>query len=119
TVLLPKRQSNPLALLPRRGVTKPACSIPPPLTQPAALVTWLHMRRSKIPSVAAALPEQTETVNYFITVNQLLDRLPISRRTLSEHRKKGVIPWINLGGRVLFDWESVRAALLRQQRRAE
>jgi len=55
----------------------------------------------------------------FLTVNQLLERLPISRRTLATHRAKGLIPWINLGGRVLFDWESVRAALLRQQRASE
>jgi hypothetical protein len=55
----------------------------------------------------------------FLTVDQLLQRVPISRRTLSAHRAKGRIPWINLGGRVLFDWESVRNALLRQQRGGE
>ena len=55
----------------------------------------------------------------FLTVKQLLERLPISRRTLATHRAKGLIPWISLGGRVLFDWESVRAALLRQQRAGE
>ena len=55
----------------------------------------------------------------FLTVTQLLERLPISRRTLANHRRKGLIPWINLGGRVLFDWPSVRGALLRQQRASE
>jgi predicted site-specific integrase-resolvase len=52
----------------------------------------------------------------FLTTSQLLERLPISRRTLSTHRAKGLIPYILLGGRVLFCWDSVRAALLRQQR---
>jgi hypothetical protein len=55
----------------------------------------------------------------FLTVGQLLERVPISRRTLANHRRKGLIPWINLGGRVLFDWPSVRTALLRQQRASE
>jgi predicted DNA-binding transcriptional regulator AlpA len=55
----------------------------------------------------------------FLTVNQLLERLPISRRTLYLHRKKGLIPSIQLGDRLLFDWASVRAALLRRQRVAE
>jgi hypothetical protein len=72
-----------------------------------------------VEAATEVLHQQTNTANYFLTVNQLLDRLPISRRTLSEHRKKGLIPWISIGGRVLFDWESVRSALIRQQRRAE
>ncbi len=55
----------------------------------------------------------------FLTVTQLLERVPISRRTLANHRRKGLIPWIDLGGRVLFNWESVKAALLRRQRASE
>ena len=52
----------------------------------------------------------------FLTVNQLLDRLPISRRTLANHRADGKIPEVRLGGRVLFHWPTVEAALLRRQR---
>ncbi len=52
----------------------------------------------------------------FLTTDQLLERLPISRRTLSNHRKAGLIPAVKLGDRVLFHWKSVEAALLRRQR---
>jgi len=71
--------------------------------------------KTKTPAATAKAGQQDDTGG-FLTVTQLLERLPISRRTLANHRRKGLIPWINLGGRVLFDWESVRAALLRQQR---
>jgi hypothetical protein len=77
------------------------------------------VRKLKTSFAAADPSQQNDTENNFKTVNQVLARLPISRRTLWELRKKGVIPWISLGGRVLFDWESVRAALIRQQRGAE
>ena len=53
----------------------------------------------------------------FITESELLERIPISRRTLFHWRKSGKIPFIRLSGRrVLFHWESVQAALLRSQR---
>lgn len=61
------------------------------------------------------LSHESEPVG-FLTVNQLLERLPISRRTLAKHRMAGKIPSIQLGDRVLFDWATVREALLRQQR---
>ena len=49
---------------------------------------------------------------------ELLPRLRVSRRTLATWRSRGVIPFIRLPGsrRILFDWNSVRAALLRQQK---
>jgi excisionase family DNA binding protein len=51
----------------------------------------------------------------FINVQQLLERLPISRRTLYAHRASGKIPYVQLGDRVLFHWGTVKEALLRQQ----
>jgi predicted site-specific integrase-resolvase len=53
----------------------------------------------------------------FIGENELLKRLPVSRRTLFTWRKAGKIPFVHLGGRkLLFHWRSVEAALLRHQR---
>jgi len=53
----------------------------------------------------------------FLSESQILPRLGVSRRTLGNWRSKGVIPYIRPPGsrRILFDWESVRNALLRRQ----
>jgi excisionase family DNA binding protein len=54
---------------------------------------------------------------HFIDEKEMLQRLPISRRTLFSWRKSGKIPYVRLGGRrVLFHWPSVEAALLRMQK---
>lgn len=54
----------------------------------------------------------------FKSESQILPLLGVSRRTLSSWRERGLIPFIRLPGsrRIIFDWESVRAALLRRQR---
>jgi hypothetical protein len=53
----------------------------------------------------------------FIDERELLRRIPVSRRTLFSWREKQKIPFVNLGTRrILFHWDSVREALLRQQR---
>jgi predicted site-specific integrase-resolvase len=53
----------------------------------------------------------------FLNESQILPRLGVSRRTLATWRCKGVIPYIRPPGgrRILFDWDSVKAALMRQQ----
>lgn len=53
----------------------------------------------------------------FVTTDELLKKIPISRRTLTNWRHRKLIPYIKLPGtrRVLFDFESVRAALLRME----
>jgi hypothetical protein len=47
---------------------------------------------------------------------QLLAKLPISRRTLGNWKTAGVIPYIKIGRRCLYDWTSVQGALLRRQK---
>jgi hypothetical protein len=42
--------------------------------------------------------------------------LPISRRTLGNWKAKGILPYIKIGRRCLYDWASVQGALLRRQR---
>jgi hypothetical protein len=56
----------------------------------------------------------------FLTTEQLLQRLPICRRTLENARAAGRIPYIKpfgaKRGRVLYFWPDVRSALQRLQR---
>ena len=52
----------------------------------------------------------------FIGEKQLLARLPISRRTLGNWKASGILPYIKIGRRCLYDWASVQGALLRRQR---
>ena len=55
----------------------------------------------------------------FIDEKQLLAKLPISRRTLGNWKAKGILPYIKIGRRCLYDWASVQGALLRRQRGGE
>ena len=52
----------------------------------------------------------------FMDEKQLLAKLPISRRTLGNWKASGVLPYIKIGRRCLYDWASVHGALLRRQR---
>jgi hypothetical protein len=54
----------------------------------------------------------------FISEGELLKRLPVCRRTLGNWKERGLIPYIRLGRRVIYDWDSVRDSLLRQQQGA-
>ena len=66
----------------------------------------------------ASMSNNTEPAG-LLTVPELLARLRISRRTLHDHIRKGRIPAIRLGKRILFSWPLVLSALLRQQRASE
>jgi len=50
-----------------------------------------------------------------ISEKELRVRLPVSRRTIGTWRRKRIIPAITVGGRVLYHWPSVQAAMLRRQ----
>lgn len=52
----------------------------------------------------------------FLDEKQLLAKLPISRRTLGNWKATGILPYIKIGRRCLYDWASVQGALLRRQR---
>jgi predicted site-specific integrase-resolvase len=63
------------------------------------------------------LPNAPSSETAFIDEKELLNRIPVSRRTLFSWRETGKIPCVRLGGRrVLFHWPSVEAALLRKQK---
>jgi hypothetical protein len=52
----------------------------------------------------------------FIDEKTLLARLPVSSGTLSNWRAKGILPYVKVGRRCLYDWASVQGALHRRQR---
>jgi len=54
----------------------------------------------------------------FLSENELLTRLPISRRTCFNWIQQGKLPVVKIGRRKLFHWKSVEAALLRIQKGA-
>lgn len=59
-------------------------------------------------------PSPSERV--FLTTDELRRQiLPLSRRSIFDLRKRGVLPSIEAGGKVLFHKESVVEALLRRQ----
>lgn len=68
--------------------------------------TGIHAEQNKIPAGETG----------FIDEKQLLARLPVSRGTLSNWKAKGLIPFIKIGRRCLYDWVSVQGALLLRQR---
>ncbi|HUS13121.1 MAG TPA: helix-turn-helix domain-containing protein [Pyrinomonadaceae bacterium] len=52
----------------------------------------------------------------FIEELELQRVLPLSRRTLANHRNNGKLPFVRIGRRILYHWPTVEAFLLRQQR---
>jgi hypothetical protein len=57
-----------------------------------------------------------ESDRAFLTTGELQRTvLPLSRRSIFEWRKKGIIPSVQVGGKILFHGPSVEAALLRRQ----
>jgi len=62
-------------------------------------------------SVLAGTPNQSG----FKSETEMLQLVPVSRRTWGNWKRKGIVPYIKIGRRCLYDFESVRAALLRRQ----
>ena len=67
-------------------------------------------------AVAAEARNQGANCRAFLTTAEVqAEILPLSRRAIYELRKKGIIPAVTSGGKVLFHRDSVIAALLRRQ----
>lgn len=75
------------------------------------------MLQVKATHVAEAATTADRT-NDIIDEKTLLDRLPVSPRTLRNWREKGLLPFIRLPDtrRVLYSWGAVHATILRRQR---
>ena len=70
-----------------------------------------------IPAVAdAPQPAAVQGERGFLTTSELQKTvLPLSRRSIFGYRRRGIIPSIQIGSKVLYHKESVIAALLRRQ----
>ena len=79
-------------------------------------VTRMPPDRSSVPENGSERNQPTSNETGFIDEKQLLAKLPISRRTLGNWKAKGLLPYIKIGRRCLYDWASVQGALLRRQR---
>jgi hypothetical protein len=60
-----------------------------------------------------AVPQESE--RGFLTTSELQKIIPLSRRSIFEWRRKGILPSIQIGSKILYHRESVIAALLRRQ----
>lgn len=69
------------------------------------------VENAKPPSVES-LPESAR----FLDESECLRRVPVSRRTWSNWKSKGLIPFIKIGRRCLYDWRNVHQALLRMEK---
>ncbi|PYJ56792.1 MAG: hypothetical protein DME24_21125 [Verrucomicrobia bacterium] len=79
-------------------------------------VTRMPPDRLCVPENGSERNQPTSGDTGFIDEKRLLARLPISRRTLGNWKAKGLLPYIKIGRRCLYDWASVQGALLRRQR---
>jgi hypothetical protein len=82
-----------------------------------SLATATSTASTLIPEAATLPPEYTpQGVTTIIDEEELLRRIPVCRRTLADWKRKGLVPFIRMGRRVLYDWPTFHRALLRQQR---
>jgi hypothetical protein len=84
---------------------------------------FVNGEENNLPSASRLSPARSDVAGDgtpsetgFIDEKQLLARLPISRGTLGNWKAKGLLPYIKIGRRCLYDWASVQSALLRRQR---
>jgi hypothetical protein len=78
---------------------------------------------SKLAAISAVADETRPAVTPadgdrgFLTTRELQKTvLPLSRRSIFDYRRRGIIPSIQIGSKVLYHKNSVIAALLRRQR---
>jgi hypothetical protein len=69
-----------------------------------------YMKKLKIKGTV----EEQRRANFF-TTDQLLTKIPASKRTIKNMRDNGLIPYVKVGHKVLFFYPDVEAALRRQQ----
>jgi hypothetical protein len=68
---------------------------------------------------ADPVPNGESVTDGFLSADELLKKIPVSRGTLHNWCRSGKIPYTKMPGRILFCWPNVREALLRQQRGGE
>lgn len=67
-------------------------------------------------SVRRIVEEQRMAKFQLVTIDELRKILNVSRTTIDTWKKKGIIPSLNVGGRVLFNLDEVMAAINNQNK---
>jgi excisionase family DNA binding protein len=60
--------------------------------------------------------ESASDLKAFINEKELLQRIPVCRRTIYNWIRNGKLPCVKIGRRKLFHWPTVEATLLRLQK---
>lgn len=70
--------------------------------------------------IETVMNEQKPSLNgeRFLTVTELAERLKVSRRALQEYRTQGKIPYIHLGGKILYRESDIQKLLEQNYREA-
>ena len=74
-------------------------------------VRGLFSELDRIAKDAAMVADENQPLlggEHYLTDRELAQRLKISRRTLQDYRNNGVLPYRQLGGKILYRLNSVR-----------
>lgn len=59
----------------------------------------------------ATSKKSTDSLDCLYIEKELSDKLKICRRTLNEYRREGILPYIQLGGKILYKQSDVQKLL--------
>lgn len=68
------------------------------------VVEFIAALKELLDTIESALKNRKPVLNgeHFLTDKELSEKLKVSRRTLQEYRDQGIIPYIELGGKMLY-----------------
>ena len=74
---------------------------------------FFHSLERMLDNIEDVLTNQRPTLNgeRFLTDKEVSDRLKISRRSLQDYRTNGQIPYIQLGGKILYRESDIQKML--------
>ena len=74
---------------------------------------FFHSLERMLDKIEDVLTNQRPTLNgeRFLTDKEVSDRLKISRRSLQDYRTNGQIPYIQLGGKILYRESDIQKML--------
>ena len=65
-------------------------------------------------NIVNSLKEKSKSIfdgEYYFTDYELSQRIKISRRTLQEYRNQGILPYIHLGGKIIYKESDIENVL--------
>ena len=77
-------------------------------------VRGLFSELDRIAKDAAAIADENQSLlggEHYLTDRELSQRLKISRRTLQDYRNNGILPYRQLGGKILYQESDIERVL--------